>query len=251
MKISIIVPTYNSIQTINKNLDSIKNQTYKNYEILIVDNCSSDDTIKEIKKFNFKNIKFIIESDNGIYDAFNKGISFANGEIISHLNSDDYYSTNKTLESVIENFSQGVQAVYGNISYVNYDNPPKVIRYWKSSDYIKGSFQKGWNPPHTGFFFKKELFETYGSYNTTIGTPADVIFMYNLLEVNDINSKFIDKDLVIMRTGGKSNESLVQVIKQNLILIKHLGLSRKPLKLANFIIFKIIHRARQFFYNFS
>lgn len=246
MKVSIIIPTFNSVNTIIANLDSIKSQTYKNYEIVVIDNCSSDKTINEIKKYNFQDIKLIIENDKGIYDAFNKGISLASGEIISHLNSDDFYSNNRTLEIVTRNFKNNIQAVYGNITYVSYKNPKKVIRFWKSCNYIKGSFERGWSPPHPGFFFKKNLFNIYGSYNTQIGTPADIMFMHNLLEVKNINTKFIDQDFVTMRTGGKSNESFIQVLKQNYTLIKHLGLSRNPFKLTRFIILKFIIRVKQF-----
>jgi glycosyltransferase involved in cell wall biosynthesis len=245
MKISIIVPCFNSEKTIVSTLSSINSQNYKNYEVVIVDNLSDDQTIDLVKKFNFKNLKVIREKDKGIYDAFNKGISASTGEVIAHLNSDDFYCNSFVLGRVIENFSENTDAVYGNLIYVKENNIKKKTRYWKSSDFKKGSFFKGWSPPHPGFFFRKYLFEKYGKYNLDLGIPADTVFMYNLLEKQKIKSKYINIDLVIMREGGKSNQSLKQIILQNKTLLKSFGIVNNPLRIIIFLFFKFLNRFKQ------
>ena len=136
MKISIITPTFNSEKFISSNVNSIKNQTYKNFEHLIIDNKSKDKTV-EIIKNEGKNLKIISESDKGIYDAFNKGIALAKGDVISIINSDDYLADDKVLENVISLFnSHNIDIVYGNIKYVKRDNPNKVVRFWRSNPLI-------------------------------------------------------------------------------------------------------------------
>ena len=245
MKISIIVPCFNSEKTILSNLLSISSQDYKNYEVIIVDNVSNDQTINLVKKFNFKNLKIISEKDNGIYDAFNKGISVSTGEVISHLNSDDFYCHSFVLRKVIESFSENIDAVYGNLIYVKENNIKTKTRYWKSSVFEKGSFFKGWSPPHPSFFFKKYLFEKYGKYNLDLGIPADIVFMYNLLEKKKIKSKYININLVIMREGGRSNQSLKQIILQNKTLLRSFGIINNPLKIIIFLFFKFLNRSKQ------
>ena len=155
MKISIITATFNSEKFIMSNLNSIINQSYKNFEHIIIDNKSTDQTIDIIKNHG-KNLKIISENDKGIYDAFNKGIELASGEIISILNSDDFFADEKILEEVINVFEENkVDIVYGNLKYVKRNNLNKIVRYWKSNPYILNNFKVGWAPPHPTFFVKK------------------------------------------------------------------------------------------------
>ena len=158
MLISIIIPTFNSSQTIQNNLDSIKKQTYLNYEIVVIDNNSTDDTITLIKKNNFKNIKTIIEKDSGIYDAVNKGILNSTGDLVSILHSDDIYNHNDVLKNVVNAFDQkkNVEIVYGDLVYVKNDDINSVLRYWKPGKFKNDLFLKGWHPPHPSFFAKKK-----------------------------------------------------------------------------------------------
>ena len=157
MKISIITPTFNSENFISSNINSIKIQTYNNFEHIIIDNKSKDKTL-EIIKNEGKNSKIISESDNGIYHAFNKGITLATGDVISIINSDDYLADDKVLENVISVFnSHDIDIVYGNIKYVKRDNKNKIVRFWRSSTYIPKMFYLGWSPPHPSFFVKKKF----------------------------------------------------------------------------------------------
>ena len=174
-KITIITPTFNSSKTILTNLKSVKNQKYKNFEHLIIDKNSNDGTKNLVKKENNKKIRIISEKDNGIYDAINKGIKLAKGEIISILHSDDVYYSDQTLLKVVKAFEGNkVDIVYGNLLYVNKSNLDKIIRFWKSNNYSKGKFSKGWSPPHPAFFVTRKMYEKFGFYNTTIGNPPYV-----------------------------------------------------------------------------
>lgn len=244
-KITIITPTFNSANTILANLTSIKNQSYQNFEHIIIDNKSNDQTLDIIRKNN-KKIKIISEKDKGVYDAINKGIKLAKGEIISILHSDDIYYDNQTLFSVIKEFEHdNTDIVYGDLMYVSRNNLYKVIRYWKSNEYKHDLFRKGWSPPHPSFFIKKNIHSKFGYYNIKIGNPADIQLMHNFLELKKINSKYINKTLVRMRYGGKSNNNIFEIFKQNIEILKFLNL-KTPLKIINFLYFKIIERTIQF-----
>ena len=150
MLISIIIPTFNSEKTIRDNLNSIKQQSYLNYEIIIIDNNSIDKTLDIITEHNFTNIKIIKEKDRGIYDAINKGIKNSRGNIISVLHSDDYYFNNQVLSVIAGKFldNSKLNIVYGDLIYVGKDNTNLVLRYWKAGLFKDNSFLKGWHPPH-------------------------------------------------------------------------------------------------------
>jgi len=246
MKISIITATYNSQNFITTNLNSINNQTYKNFEHIIVDNNSQDKTL-EIIKNNGKNIKIISEKDNGIYDAFNKGIDLSKGEIISIINSDDYFADEKVLEEVSKIFANyDVDIVYGDLKYVKRENLNKIVRYWKSKPYVSNSFQNGWAPPHPTFFVKKKIYENLGKYKLNLGNSADFELMFRFLEKNNIKSFYLNKLLVIMRTGGVSNNNYFEIIKQNITLLDILNIRNNTPKIIKFCLFKIFNRLKQF-----
>tara|TARA_A100001011_G_scaffold91683_1_gene96335 strand:- start:11505 stop:12263 length:759 start_codon:yes stop_codon:yes gene_type:complete len=245
-KITILTPTHNSAKTILANLRSVKNQKYNNWEHIIIDNKSNDNTLDLIKANANNKIKVISEKDKGIYDAINKGIQLAKGEIISILHSDDVYFNKNTLQKVIKVFkNQDVGIIYGNLLYVSKEDTNKVIRYWKSSDFNKGIFSKGWSPPHPTFFVKKKIYNKYGKYKVNIGNPADIELMYRFLELKEIKSKYVNEILIKMRYGGKSNNSIIQIFIQNLQILKILNL-KNPFKMLKFIYFKIIERTLQF-----
>ena len=245
-KITIITPTFNSAKTILTNIASVKNQRYKYLEHIIIDNNSDDQTLNLIKKNTNENIKIISEKDYGIYDAINKGIKLAEGEIISILHSDDIYYDNHTLLNVIKEFDEkNMDIVYGDLLYVSKNNLNKVVRYWKSNEFKQGLFFKGWSPPHPSFFIKKNIHNKFGYYNIKIGNSADIELMYKFLEVKKVNSKYINKILIKMRYGGKSNNNIFEIFKQNLQILKFLKL-KSPLKIMNFIYFKIVDRTLQF-----
>ena len=248
MLISIIIPTFNSSQTIQNNLDSIKKQTYLNYEIVVIDNNSTDDTITLIKKNNFKNIKTIIEKDSGIYDAVNKGILNSTGDLVSILHSDDIYNHNDVLKNVVNAFDQkkNVEIVYGDLVYVKNDDINSVLRYWKPGKFKNDLFLKGWHPPHPSFFAKKRLFNSYGLYNSKIGNSADVELMHRFMQIFKINFYYLNETLVKMRYGGKSNSNIMSILRQNLEIIKFLNIQNSLYKIIIFFSYKFIDRLKQF-----
>ena len=246
MKISIITPTFNSERFISSNVNSIKNQTYKNFEHVIIDNKSKDKTV-EIIKNEGKNLKIISESDKGIYDAFNKGIALAKGDVISIINSDDYLADDKVLENVISVFnSHNIDIVYGNIKYVKRDNPNKVVRFWRSNPYVHKMFYLGWSPPHPSFFVKKKIYEKYGNFNTNFGNASDFELMFRFLEKHRIKSFHLDDTMVIMRTGGVSNKNIYEIIRQNITLMKILSINKSIPMIIKFCISKFLNRIKQF-----
>lgn len=245
-KITIITPTFNSAQTIKSNIQSIQNQSYTHWEHLIIDNKSDDNSLEIINQNNDQRRKILSEKDNGIYDAINKGINLADGEIISILHSDDLYFDNETLMEVMNKFNKyNTDIVYGDLVYVRKNDLTKILRYWKSCKFESGLFNTGWSPPHTAFFIKKKLYEKLGPYKNEIGNAADIEFMHRMLEKHKIDNEYLNKILVKMRYGGKSNKNLSEIFKQNLQIIKFLNL-KNPFEICRFIYFKIINRMSQF-----
>jgi glycosyltransferase involved in cell wall biosynthesis len=208
MKISIITVCYNSASTIKKTIESVLSQTCDNIEYILVDGDSIDGTLDIIKEYEPKfngRMKWICEKDNGLYDAMNKGIKIATGDIIAILNSDDYYSNINVLEKVAEKFKDSnFDIVYGNILYIQFYNKP--YRYWKSGK--SRTFKYGWMPPHPAFFVRKSVYEKYGLYRLDCGVNADYEMMLRLLEKNKLKSKWINEIFVHMNAGGTSNSGL-------------------------------------------
>ncbi len=243
--VSIIVATFNSEKTISDTLDSIKTQTFNNYEIIIIDKDSTDKTIEIVKKKKLKT-RIYIGKDHGIFDAINKGIKKSRGKIISILHSNDYYYDKYSLENVAYLFTlKKVDIVYGNLIYVSQNNKNSIIRYWKSSDFKKNLFMKGWSPPHPTFFCKKKNYAEAGLYKVNLGNSADIELMHRFLQVRKFKSYFINKALVVMRYGGASNNNIKNIIKQNLVTLNFLKIKKNFLLVAFFIIYKICNRTLQ------
>lgn len=248
MKFSILIPTFNSSKTIQDTINSITLQKFTNYEIIVIDNNSTDHTIQILKKNKLSNIKFIIEKDDGIYDAINKGILNARGDIISLLHSNDVYYNSCVLKNISEIFNhEKADIVYGDLIYVKKNNLNKIIRYWKCSSFYPGRFFKAWHPPHPTFFVKKKIYNKYGLYKNNIGNSADVELMYRFLEINKISSFYINKILVKMRYGGKSNKKISSIVNQNLVILNFLGINRSLIKVILFFLHKIINRSKQLY----
>ena len=243
--ISIIIATYNSENTISDTLDSVKKQIFKNYEIVVIDKKSTDNTIKIVKKNKLKS-RICIGRDAGIYDAINKGILKSKGSIISILHSDDYYYDKYTLLNVIKVFQKKkVDIVYGNLLYVKKNNKNFIIRNWKSSIFKNNLFVKGWSPPHPTFFCKKKNYRIAGLYKKNIGTYADIELMHRFLQKKQFKFYFLNKVLVVMRYGGISNNSIKNILQQNLNTLKFLKIINNPFLIFIFFISKIYLRIKQ------
>ena len=212
MKISIITSTYNSEKTVKDTLNSILCQTYKDIEILIIDGKSNDKTLDIVRHYErlFQGkLKYISESDKGIYDAMNKGICMATGDVIGILNSDDLYMDNKVLEDIANAFIQSnVDSVYGNLIFVDENNTNKVVRTWKGSQYNPNGFLKGWHPAHPTFYVRKKVYEKYGMFDISFNVSADFELMLRFIEKHKISNLYLDRTFVRMIkkiiTGNKN-----------------------------------------------
>lgn len=215
MLVSIITATYNSEATITSNLSSIKEQTHPFIEHIIIDGASNDNTLAIIKDQS-PSAKIFSEKDNGIYDAMNKGIALATGDIIGILNSDDLYMNNSIIEKVVKLFEQeNCDAVYGDLIYVDANDTSKIKRRWKAGSFIKNDFLYGWMPPHPTFFVKKEVYEKYGKFNLSVFTAADYELMLRFVYKYGIKVAYLQEIMVKMRTGGASNESITNRLLAN------------------------------------
>jgi len=204
MKISIITTTYNSAATIRDTLESVKNQTYKNIEHIIVDGASKDNTLDIVREFSHV-AQIISEWDKGIYDAMNKGIALATGDVIGILNSDDVFYDQQVLRDVMQVFiSTDINAVYGNIIYFRGNDQQKVVRKWKTKPYNSNFFQYGEVPPHPGLFVKKEVYNQIGNYFVDFKICSDYEFMLRMFKIHGYKSVYLNKYIVRMRVGGIS-----------------------------------------------
>ena len=206
MKISLITVCYNSEKTIEDTLKSVLNQTYENYEYIIVDGLSKDNTLSIIKQYEFKfngKLKYISEKDNGLYDAMNKGIKLATGDMVGILNSDDILYDQNVFDLINKSFAKNIDGVYSNLVLMNNDFT-KITRNFKSKKITK---KKGFHPPHPTLYVKKDIYNKYGNYNINYKIAADLDFMYRIIN-NNVNLKYIDSYFVKMRTGGLSTNGL-------------------------------------------
>jgi glycosyltransferase involved in cell wall biosynthesis len=217
MKVSIITVCFNSQDTISDAIKSVLDQDYKNIEYIIIDGKSSDNTLSEIKKFPDKISRIVSEKDKGMYFALNKGIELSTGDIIGILHSDDFFENNHVISEVVRLFQdKDCEAIYGDIQYVSKSNPGKITRSWISGKYKHGLFLKGWMPPHPAFFVKKNIYEKFGLFNTSLKFAADYELMLRFIHKHKIKLSYLPKILVKMRVGGKSNKSIINRIKANI-----------------------------------
>jgi glycosyltransferase involved in cell wall biosynthesis len=226
MKISIITTTYNSAGTIEDTIKSVLSQVGVEIEYIIIDGGSTDGTLDIINKYKERVARVVSEPDGGMYEAMNKGIKLATGDVVGILNSDDFYASNNVIETVVKEFEKtGADCVWGDLVYVDPNDLSRVVRDWRSSPYKEGNFQKGWHPPHPTLFVKKSVYDKYGVFRTDLSTAADYELMLRFLEKNKISSAYIPQLLVKMRAGGESNKSYYNLIRANWYCYKAFGLN--------------------------
>lgn len=215
MKISIITATYNSAATVRDTLECIRDQGYRDVEHIIIDGGSADGTLGIVRQFAHI-ARVVSEKDQGIYDAMNKGIRMASGDIIGILNSDDVYTDAGVLEDVAAAFADpAVMTVYADLQYVNSGDLNKVQRTWKSGRFKKENFYYGWMPPHPTFFVRKEVYEKCGLFNLALRSAADYEIMLRILVKMGISAFYLPRVIVKMRAGGVSNASLANRLRAN------------------------------------
>lgn len=226
MKISIITATYNSEKTLRDTLDSILAQTYQDIESIIVDGASKDGTMDIVREYEPRfqgRMRWVSEPDKGIYDAMNKGIRMASGDVVGVLNSDDFYYDERVAEDIANAFSQkDVDCVYGNLVFVDEKNENTILRTWKGSQHQRGAFLRGWHPAHPTFYARRVCYEKYGVFNLDYAVSADFELMLRFIEKVQIRNAYLDRYFVKMRMGGESTGTLRNIIKGNRNILKAL-----------------------------
>ena len=230
MKISVITATYNSGRTIGDTLESVLRQTYSDVELIVVDGASRDDTMDVVRRYEPRfggRMHWTSEPDRGIYDAMNKGIARATGDVIGILNSDDFYTSDTVLERVAEAMAGGdVDAVYGDIHYVRDGDLLRCVRYYSSRPFRRWMMRLGFMPAHPSFYCRREVYERCGTFDTTYRVAADFENLLRLIYVNHIKTRYLPVDFVTMRTGGASTSGLSshrQIMRDHLRALRSNG----------------------------
>lgn len=213
MKITIITAVFNRELTISQAMLSVLDQSYGDIELIIMDGGSTDDTLKIARRFDDKRIKVFSEPDHGIYDALNKGISKATGDVIGLVHSDDFLAHRDVVAKVVEAFDDTrLDAVYGDLDYVSSNDPLRIVRSWRSSQFVPSMLARGWMPPHPSLFLKREIFERLGPYDISFRIAADYEAILRYFSSEPFYTRHIPDVLVKMRLGGVSNQSLRHIM---------------------------------------
>lgn len=246
VKVSIITVTYNSAKTLADTIQSVLDQTHRDIEYIIVDGASTDGTLDIIKHFEpiFNGrMKWISEKDHGIYDAMNKGIAMATGDVIGTLNSDDYYTTHDVIERIIAAFNEpALDAVYGDIHFIRDGEPNKCVRYYSSKHFHPKWLRFGMMPAHPSFYCRKIIYQKVGLYKTNYKIGSDYDMMVRMFWVHHINARYLPMDFVTMRTGGASTrdiQSRCQIIKDDVRACRENGIYTNSLMICMKFFYKI------------
>jgi len=247
VKISVITVAWNSATTIADALASVNAQTHPDVEQIIVDGGSTDATLAIVQAEGKRVSTVVSERDKGIYDAMNKGLKLACGEVVGLLNSDDFLDSPDVLATIAEAFADSsVDVVYGDLCYVLQHTPSQIVRYWRSGPFRPGSFARGWAPPHPTLYVRRELYERFGGFDLAYSLAADFELMVRFLEVHHVRVRYLPQVLVRMRLGGASNKSLRNIVRGNREIwraLHHHGLAGPML---GWIVHKALLRGRQF-----
>lgn len=244
MKITVITPVFNGQETIKSCIESVLTQSYADKEYIIVDGSSTDNTVDILKTYNDKSLKWISEKDKGLYDAFNKGIMMATGDVVCFLCADDMYEHKNVLQKIADTFRfhPEVDIVYGDIIYVDKNDLSKIKRYWKSSPFKPGLFKKGWLPPNTALFIRRSVFLQHGLFSLQYKMASDYEMQYRFFEKLRINSVYISDIMVRMRSGGMSNSGLqgmYKSLKECYDALKHHQVKFPLLYIINTVFYRI------------
>lgn len=212
MKISVITVTYNSAATVEDAMASVLSQTWKDIEYIVVDGGSSDATLDIVRSYEPRfggRMKWISEPDNGIYDAMNKGVRMATGDVVGILNSDDFFTSDDVVAHVVESITPDVEGIYGDVHFVKGDDLTKNVRTYSGRMFRPWMVRMGFIPPHPSLYLRRRVYERYGLYDSELRISADFELIANIAYVNDVKLKYVNFDVVTMRTGGESTKSLL------------------------------------------
>ena len=239
LKISLITVAFNAQNTIDRCINSVLRQKFNNIQYIVIDGNSSDNTISIINKYRDRIDCYVSEPDNGVYDAMNKGIAMATGDIIGTINADDYFTDDDVLQDVANAFvKQTTNILYGDLDYVDLNG--RIVRKWRSGKYRSGKFNWGWMPPHPTFYCRKKLFEELGSYSLDYGSAADYELMLRFIHSNKTHVFYLHKVMVKMVIGGISNKTFgnrvralhfdLKAMRNNNIFLPIITILLKPLR---------------------
>lgn len=245
-KISIVTAVFNRVGTIGEAIDSVHRQTWPNVEHVLQDGGSSDGTLEIIGQRVHANSSLVSERDYGIYDAINRGIERATGDIIGLMHSDDVFAHEHVLSKIAAVFeSNDIDGVYGDLQYVAANDPDRVIRHWRSGNYHPALLKRGWMPPHPTLYLRREVFERWGLYDTSFRIAADYDAMLRYLVKGNIRLAYIPEVLVKMRLGGESNRSLERIVRKSREDLR--ALRRNGVGGVGTLILKNVSKLDQFF----
>lgn len=217
MKISVITAVFNARETVADAIESVLSQVHSDIELIVIDGASVDGTKAILETFRQGMDVFISEPDNGIYDALNKGIAHATGDVVGFLHADDLYADEHVLAGIAAAFADpAVDAVYGDLVYVSKSDPGRVIRYWQAGGVSRRKLQYGWMPPHPTFYVRRSVYERMGAFDTSFHIASDYDCMLRFLGQGQLRCMYLPKVLVKMRVGGKSNRSLSNILRKSL-----------------------------------
>ena len=249
MKLSLITVTWNSANTVEDTVNSVLMQTYKNYEYIIIDGVSKDNTLDIIRKYESRfegRMKIYSEKDKGIYDAMNKGFQKATGDVLMLINSDDLFSRPDAFELIVQEFKKHpeIDGVYANLNYVLQNNINKIVRVWKTGR--QKSMYYGWLPAHPTFYVKKGVYDKYGYFDLSYKLAADFELMLRFVERYHIKLAYLDECLVRMRLGGATSKNLKNIYRQNkecYNAFKNNGIKCSPF----YLFYRFLPKIKQFF----
>ncbi|GKW07143.1 glycosyltransferase family 2 protein [Pectobacterium carotovorum] len=229
MKVSIITATYNSAKTISDTLKSLNTQTYPDIEYIIIDGGSKDNTLSLIKSSCSRVSVIVSEPDKGIYDALNKGILSATGDIIGFLHSDDFFAYPDAVKDIVDAMHESnADAVYGDLNYISSTDNDVIVRKWVSGGFDINKMKLGWMPPHPTFYMKRSCYQRFGSFDLSYRISADYDSLLRYLWIHKITVKYIPKVIINMRVGGMSNRSLSNMIMKTKEDVKAMKSNKLP-----------------------
>ena len=246
MKISLITVCYNSGKTIEDTFKSVQSQSYKDIEYIVIDGGSKDNTLELINQYKEIIDYTVSEKDKGLYDAMNKGIKKATGDVIGFLNSDDLFCDDMAVEKVMNVFNENskIDSVYADIYYVDQNNTDKIVRKWITGK--QKTFKKGWHPAHPTFYVKKHVYEKCGVFNLNYKLAADFELMLRFLEKYKISTYYLPSPLIKMRLGGETNKSFKNIINQNIECLRAFEENDISVNKLFYPLFRIIPKFLQY-----
>lgn len=245
-KVSLITASWNSARTIGDTLRSVAIQTYPDIEHIVVDGGSTDETMEIVASQGKHLASAISEPDKGIYDAYNKGLGLATGEIIGFINSDDFYSSNDVIEQVVMAFQDtSIDAVHADLVYVDQENTCKIRRHWRGRPLTQRNLERGFMPAHPTLFLRRSVYDKVGRFNLKYRLAADYEFMLRALHVHKVNIAYVPRIWVRMRAGGATGGSLASIKKQNMEIRDAQRLHGVHYPGILFFVHKVIDRSLQ------